>query len=78
MSRWRRSHQNGSIKTLLIRQSDTGTYSIIVHEPRGERRIGVRYAHEDLDIAKMTADGLVQNHYPHCCSDDGCDEWQSL
>ena len=77
MGRWRRSHQNGVIKTLVIGQDANGLYSIIVHEPRGEHRVGAKYAHDSLEIAKMTADGLVQNHYPHSCLDDGCDEWQS-
>jgi len=74
---WRRAHNNGSIKTLLIGQGDTESYRIIVHEPRGEYRIRENHHLADLLTAKLLADELVQQHYPHACNDGDCGAWET-
>ena len=77
MKFWRRFHNYGAIKTLLIGQGTTELYRIIVHEPRGEYRIREEPELSKLTNAKLIADQLVQRHYPHNCDNGECSSWET-
>lgn len=77
MKLWRRIHESGLIKTLVIKQEETGMYGIVVHEPHGQRRISKRHVCADVETAKLTADDLVNTHYPHTCTAGKCSQWET-
>jgi hypothetical protein len=77
MGRWRRTHLDGSLKSLVMRERNSQSYGVIVLEPRGQCRISTQLNFADADTAMETADALVADNYPHVCSAKTCESWET-
>lgn len=77
---FRRKHRpEGKIVSARANALSDGKWRAEVLEPEGEDRLMEWFFDcETKQIAETTADGLVQEGYPHSCGEEKCDPWGAV